>query len=350
MASLSIPSVPLTFPWGTKVPSTGELMSLAEGVFWLRFPLPFALDHINVWLLADEEGWVVVDTGYACALNQATWSQVLAATGRPVHRIIVTHYHPDHLGLAHWLCTQFPQAKVWMSEAEYLTAHMVYHGVGAFEAEALVGLFTQHGLLDERQQMLRERGNAYPRGVDGLPTTIQRLRAGDVLSINKVEWEVKVHHGHSPEHLSLFSPQHQLFIAGDMLLPKISTNVSVWPAFPDGDPLGDFLAALALMQDDLPAETLVLPSHGLPFRGVATRITQLQQHHEQRLAELCTACEKPRHATELLTVLFQRPLDIHQLFFALGEAVAHLNYLMHRGKLCRHLGEDGIYRFVQCGT
>lgn len=338
----------LTLPWGTTIPQPGELLEVADGVFWLRFPLPFALDHINVWLLADEGGWTIVDTGHASALNQATWSALLAAHGGAVRRVIVTHYHPDHIGLAHWLSSQFPAVEVWMSEAEYLTAHMVYHGVGAFQAEALVGLFTQHGLLDERQHLLRERGNAYPHGVAGLPSTIRRLRAGDVLSINGVSWEVMVHHGHSPEHVSLFCATQKLFIAGDMLLPKISTNVSVWPAFPEGDPLGDFLAALVTFEQQLPPDALVLPSHGMPFRGVTTRLAQLRQHHEQRLAELFAACDQPRHATELLSVLFQRQLDTHQLFFALGEAVAHLNYLMHRGKLNRQQGNDGVYRFVQC--
>jgi glyoxylase-like metal-dependent hydrolase (beta-lactamase superfamily II) len=204
----------------------------------------------------------------------------------------------------------------------------------------------RHGLDDVRLKWIAERENLYPRGVPGLPNAHRRLRENETFSIGAHTWRVIVGHGHSPEHASLYCDALGVFIAGDMLLPRISTNVSVWPAEPEADPVGDFLDSLTRYAA-LPPDTLVLPSHGLPFRGLHARVEALHAHHRVRLHSVTQACVTPQAAVDVLPVLFDRKFDDHHLLFAMGEAIAHLNYLLHRGTLRRFMNGGGHYQF-QC--
>jgi glyoxylase-like metal-dependent hydrolase (beta-lactamase superfamily II) len=195
---------------------------------------------------------------------------------------------------------------------------------------------------------MERRGNRYARGVPELPTTFDRLIDDDTVAAGGTTWRVLEGHGHSPEHASLWSEELGVLISGDMLLPKISTNVSVSPAEPDGDPLRRFLESLSAFET-LPPDTLVLPSHGLPFRGIAVRVAQLRSHHRARLAELEAAirgAQAPMSAHELIPVLFARELDAQQRFFAMGETIAHLNHLWHAGRVERRVDADGAIRFA----
>jgi len=329
-----------------EVPGDGELTEVAPGVYWLRMPLPFALDHINLWLLKDNGGWCIIDCGFASDATRANWEQIFAnlPENETVTRLIVTHYHPDHIGLAAWLSERFkltPQ----MALAEFLTAHAAANNTPGYTKEALHVLFHQHGLAADQLKVMAGRGNVYQKMVPELPATFRRIREGDALSINQKSWRVITGYGHAPEHCALYCAELNVLISGDMVLPRISTNVSVGTAEPDGDPLGLFPSSLDRYLE-LPEDTLVLPSHGKVFRGLHPRIAQLKAHHAERLDQLAAACRTPQTAVEVLPVLFKRELDTHQMYFAMGEAVAHLNYLMHRGELRRDLGEDGVYRFV----
>jgi len=337
------PSV-LTYPFDA-VPRPGEGIEVGPGVFWIRMPLPFALDHINLWALEDGEGWTLVDTGYALEPVKELWEQVFATLlrERPVKRIIVTHYHPDHVGLAAWLAQRF-SAPVWMTEAEYLTAHAVWGGFAGYERAAVLELFRAHGLDAKYLTAFSARESAYKRGVPSLPGAFRRIIDNDEIEIGRHTWKVVEGHGHSPEHAALHCRELGLFISGDMLLPRISTNVSVWAKEPEGDPLGLFLESQARYRD-LPANTRVLPSHGRVFHGLHARIEELQAHHSERLRSVREACASPKTAAELLPVLFSRELDVHQVFFAIGEAIAHLNHLMRVGGLTRTAGSDGVFRF-----
>jgi glyoxylase-like metal-dependent hydrolase (beta-lactamase superfamily II) len=337
------------------LPEAGAVLAVADGVYWLRMPLPFALDHINLWLLQDNDGFTAVDTGIALDPVKDAWRAALAGSheksalaGRQVQltRQIVTHFHPDHLGLAAWLESE-TGAPLWMSQGEYLTAQVIAEGVPAYGVGAMLGFFRAHGLDDARLAALEKRGNAYKRGVPDIPASFRRIAEGDVLSIGGRDWRVIVGFGHAPEHVSLYCAELGVLISGDMLLPRISTNISVYAANPGGDPLSLFLDSLGRLTD-LPADTLVLPSHGRPFRGLHTRVDQLRTHHEERCAELLAACaQAPKSAAELLTVLFGRPIDDpHQTMFAMGEAIAHLNYLEAQRRIER-LIENGIIRFTQ---
>ena len=326
-------------------PAPGTVTAVAPGVFWLRMPLPFVLNHINLWLLEDGDGWTIIDCGFATDEARACWTQIFAdhLGGKPVKRVIVTHFHPDHVGLCEWLCAQH-QVMLWMTKAEFLQAHNVLKRGGAADPAALRVMMTRHGLDEPRMKWIDQRDNLYPRGVPALPEAHRRMRDGESFAIGAHTWRVIVGHGHSPEHASLYCETLGVFIAGDMLLPRISTNVSVWPTEPEADPVGDFLDSLT-NYTALPPETLVLPSHGLPFYGIKARVNALYEHHRTRLTRVTTACATPRTAVDVLPVLFDRHFDDHHLLFAMGEAIAHLNYLMHRGTLRRTTDADGHYYF-----
>jgi len=328
-----------------QVPENGQLIEVADGVFWLRMPLPFQLDHINLWLLRDGNGWVIVDTGYPDDAVRDTWSQIIDALDGTVNRLIVTHFHPDHLGLATWLMEK-TGAPLFMTSGEFLTAHAVWHEVGGHGARFMVEQFRQHGLDGERLAKFEQRGSGYRKSVPALPEFYERLKAGDVLTVDGKKWQIIIGHGHAPEHMALYCAELAVLISGDMLLPKISTNISVFASTPNADALGWFLDSLDEMARDLPAETLVLPSHGLPFTGVQPRVEVLRAHHEDRLRALEETCEKaPKSAAELLETLFQRALDTHQTMFAMGEAIAHLNYLEKAGRLSRNTDANGVIRY-----
>jgi len=336
----------LEFPF-RDAPAPADVRQVAPGVHWLRMALPFALDHINLWLLEDGEGWTLVDTGLADAATRAQWDQVFSAMlgARTVRRILVTHFHPDHAGNAGWLCGRFA-APLWITQGEYLTAHSVRAGAAGFVAEATLALFRAHGLDEARLGQLGMRGNLYRRLVGELPTSYRRIIDGESIAVGGRAWRVITGYGHAPEHASLYCEALGLVISGDMLLPAISTHVGVWPTDPEGDPLGYFLSSIRRYRE-LPADVLVLPSHGLPFRGAHARVAQLEAHHEVRLAELLQACgEAPRSAADVLALIFRRPLDTQQMFFAMGEAIAHLHYLERAGRLRRAVGDDGVARFA----
>ena len=336
----------LEFPF-PDVPPAGTVRELVPGVFWLRMPLPFALDHINLWLLKDGDGWTAVDTGIASPETQSNWERIFAehTGGRGLDRVLVTHYHPDHMGNAGWLIERF-NAPLLMTEAEYLTAHAHYDRIAGYGSEATADLFAAHGLDQERVAAIAGRGNPYRQRVSRPPATFQRLMDGDEVLVGEHRWQVIVGYGHAPEHAALYCRALRVLISGDMLLPKISTNVSVWSIEPEGDPLKLFLRSLDRFRP-LPEDTLVLPSHGLPFRGAHTRIAMLHGHHQDRLREVLEACSEPRTAAELMPVLFRRPLDNHQLFFAMGESAAHLHHLWYSGQLERSRGPDGVFRFTR---
>ncbi|WP_374263541.1 MBL fold metallo-hydrolase [Zoogloea sp.] len=327
------------------VPATGATREVAPGVAWVRMPLPFALDHINLWLLDDGEGVAIVDTGYGIDATREAWETILAGLGKPVTRIIVTHCHPDHLGLAQWL-SEKTGAGVAMSLGEYLGGHALWQQLPGYDAVSMVAQFRRHGLDEARCEALARRGNAYARGVPGLPSSYRRLLDGEHLTIGGRAWRVITGYGHSPEHVSLYCEAAGVLISGDMLLPRISTNVSVYAATPDDDPLGRFLDSISGFKQ-LPDSVLVLPSHGNPFRNIGLRVDQLVEHHAARCADLLAACAAPRSAGEILATLFPRELDTHQVMFAMGEAIAHLNHLEHKERVRRSVGDDGVVRFVR---
>ncbi len=345
------------------LPAPGRCLGVAPGVRWLRMGLPFALDHINLWLLRDRQdgvdGWTIVDCGIANEATRTAWEQVFEheLQGLPVLRVLVTHMHPDHVGLAHWLCERWstPQhdCRLWMSSTDWNAARVASGSTTGHGGHSAADFFSRHGLVDpESLAKVRARSNYYASMVPQVPTRYRRLMDGAVVQVggpHARRWHCIAGYGHAPEHMALFAEaegeQPPLLISGDMVLPRISTNVSVMDMEPEADPLSLYLASIEALRA-LPAQTLVLPSHGRPFTGLHTRITQLQQHHEERLADVMAACaQAPQSAAELLPVLFKRALDLHQTTFAMGESIAHLHRLWLQGRLQPVEGPDGVRRF-----
>ena len=346
----------LHYPLADQLPPPGGAMELAPGVKWLRMGLPFALNHVNIWLLRDRlegrEGWTVVDTCIDRPESRADWERVFAAEldGLPVLRVLATHMHPDHVGLAHWLCERWStpehECRLWMSAADYQAARYACQVVNSFGGERLADYFRSHGMTRPGDlEQVRQRKSYYSGLVPALPPCYARLMDGASLTIGGLTWRCIAGYGHSPEHMALYCEQLNVLISGDMALPRISTNVSVYEMEPEADALTQFLDSIDRFLP-LPEDTLVLPSHGKPFRGLHTRIRQLHDHHRERLDEVMHAArEQPVCAYDVLPVLFRRPLDLHQTTFALGETVAHLHRLWYGGQLRRMRGADGIWRF-----
>lgn len=336
----------LSYAFGDTIPAPGTRHEIAPGVYWLRMGLPFALDHINLWLLRDGAGWTIVDCGIANDATRAAWETVFAneLEGLPVTRVIATHCHPDHVGLADWLCSRW-NAPLWMSTGEYGFARMMSGSLPGVDGTAMLPHFQRHGLTDEAMlEKLQGRKSYYPTLVPAVPSSYRRVQDGQVLDIGGHGWRVITGFGHAPEHVSLFCEDLKILVSGDMVLPRISTNVSVFAVEPEANPVQLYLDSLGKYAG-LPDDTLVLPSHGKPFRGLHTRIGQLRDHHRDRLAEVVAACVTPQSAADIVPVMFRRPLDAHQLTFALGEALAHLHKLWFDGTLERTTGADGMIRF-----
>jgi glyoxylase-like metal-dependent hydrolase (beta-lactamase superfamily II) len=330
-----------------ELPAPGTALEVAPGVRWLRMPLPFQLDHINLWLLADDGGWTIVDTGIGNAGTRELWEKVFASlSGNFVlKRVVLTHYHPDHAGNAAWLCERFG-VELWTTQGEYLTAHAVRVATAGYTSAAVLEVFRKNGLDEQRRAAMSGGGNRYAKLVPEFPHSYRRLLDGEKLKIDGRGWRAIVGYGHAPEHMSLYCEDLNVLIAGDMLLSTISTNVSVWSVDPEGDPLRLFLGSIERYRE-LPADVLVLPSHGKPFRGAHERVGQLAQHHQDRFSELLGSLNEPKSAAQLLGVLFRRPLDAHQTFFAMGEAIAHLHYLYYAGQARRAVGADGVMRYAR---
>lgn len=342
----------LHYPFGDTLPAVGRAIEVAPGVKWLRMALPFALDHINLWLLRDRDedgrdGWTIVDCGITNDATRAAWEELFVheLDGLPVLRVIVTHMHPDHIGLAHWLTERW-QCRLWISATDWNAARMASQATIGHGGATAAAFMASHGLTDpEAVDKISKRSNYYASMVPQVPAAFRRLLGGQALRIGAHDWRCIAGYGHAPEHISLHNETLGVLISGDMVLPRISTNVSVMEIEPEANPLPLFLASVAALRA-LPADTLVLPSHGRPFRGLHERIAQLEKHHDERLADLLAACAKePQTAASALGILFRRPLDLHQTTFAMGEAIAHLHALWLDGRVQRRRGEDGVYRF-----
>ncbi|MEM1154620.1 MAG: MBL fold metallo-hydrolase [Pseudomonadota bacterium] len=332
------------------VPEFGDPREVAPGVFWLRLPLPMALDHINVYLLEDEDGWWIIDTGIALGPTEQHWLDVFDShlDNKPVKAVLATHYHPDHLGLAGWLCERW-QAPFFMTQTEYLS------GLSFSRMEQKHFSWTSElhlkraGFSDDEIDQARQRFSGFGAYITPMPTAYRRLADGMTLSINGHDWQVIVGRGHCPEHACLYSRDHGVLISGDQVIPRITSNISVMASEPEANPLKDWLASHVHFVETLPDDVVVLPAHDAPFRGLHDRLKHLSDHHHEHLVSLWEACVGASpNALELLPVLFNRKLDDNSVPLALGECIAHLNYLYHAGHLEREINPAGQYTYRAC--
>ena len=334
----------LTYPIAAP-PAPGEVSRIAPGVLWFRLKLPFALNHVNIYLLEDDDGWLVLDTGIATDDCRAGWDAILSGPlkGERLSRMVVTHFHPDHVGLAGWLHERF-RLKLTMPRTEYLYHLMAAHGRGDMYHAAHSSFYLGHGLSPEMTNAILGRGLNYLQLVSGVPASYDRIAHGDDLPVGGRMFQTLTGGGHALEQAMLHQPGDRLLFAADQVIARISPNVSVHPVEPNENPLGDYLRDLASLRASVAEDVLVLPGHGLPFHGLHTRIDELTAHHAQRCAAIAAACvNEPQSAAALVPLLFDRALDAHQTGFAFGEVLAHVNYMVDLGELSRDQTDQGVW-------
>ena len=322
-----------------------EPLLFHEGIVLFRLPLPFALNHINTYLLDEDDGWTLIDCGLDCAAARQAWEAALASpllAGRPIRRILVTHHHPDHIGLAGWLSMRF-DAPMSITAGEHAVAGRYSDPTRDIVSERLT-FWREHGLPDDAASWLMQRMPRYSKHVHPLPGNVEFVSLQEPLRLGGRSWQPIIGRGHSPQHLSLFDASTGVLISGDQILPEITPNIGVWPGG-DANPLQPFLD-LVVNFAGLGEDPLVLPSHKQPFRGLARRVSEFRHHHEARLGDLVDACVKPITCFEALPALFGRPLRNEELGFGLGEGVAHLNYLEGLGSLRSALDGNGARRYL----
>ena len=332
----------LTYPFGAP-PGPGEAIEVADGVLWVRLSMPIALDHINVYAVRDGHGWAIVDCGLNIPSSRESWDAALAGPlgGRPVTRVICTHMHPDHIGLAGWLCDRF-EVPLVMTRLEYVMARMLLADTGQPAPEFGAVFYRAAGWDEGQIEGYRTGYGQFGRAVSAMPPAYVRIREGDRLAIDGRDWRVVVGEGHSPEHACLWREADGVVLGGDQVLPRISSNVSVWPTEPDADPLGDWLVSLEQLKTVFPPDVLVLPSHGEPFLGVQTRLDALIRGHMTALKRLERTLREPCRAVDVFSALFARPVGDGVRGMATGESLAHLNYLIHRGRVARERDVHGV--------
>ena len=328
-------------------PDSGSATELAPGVFWLRFPLPMSgLNHINLWALRDGDGWVIVDTGIADKVSREIWTKHFRELlgGRPVNRVICTHLHPDHTGLAGWICRKFG-APLLMTRGEYFLCRLMAADTGKAAPEEGIRFYRKCGFTDEQIDLYKLRFGGFGKAIKPLPQSYDRLVDGELGKIGGREWRIVIGSGHSPEHACLYCPELNLALTGDQLLPNISSNVSVWPTEPEGNPLEEWIQSCHKLRDEFPEDILIGPAHGIPFRGAHRRLSKLIEHHEKALNRLAEHCRTPRLATGVYSALFRREINDSNRIMAVGESVAHLNCLRARGVISRRLNDRGQFTY-----
>lgn len=337
----------LSYPFDNR-PNPGELIEVGPGIFWVRMPLPISLNHINLWMLEEQDGWTLVDTGMATEDTKALWEEIFSThlNSKPVKQVIVTHMHFDHLGLAGWLVEKWG-ATLCMSRTEYLSSRVIINEIKSDPPETTVAFFRAAGVEESILDEFKVRFNNRSDFVSPLPSHYKRLTDNQVLQIGSLQWTVIIVEGHSPEHICLHCKSLNIMIAGDQILPRISPNISVRPDEPRANPLHNFLRSCESLKNRLNKDVLILPSHGDPFYGVHLRLQDMINEHKKGLQDLLEFCSQPRSVAEVFPILFKSKINIGNMVIAVGEAVANLNYLVSSKELVVDLGSDGIARYKQ---
>ncbi|MGE8065274.1 MBL fold metallo-hydrolase [Pseudomonas sp. NPDC089569] len=351
MATNPSSRIPLIYPCG-EPPASGTAREIAPGVLWLRMPLPLSLSHINVWAVRDTEGWAIFDTGMHTEATVQAWRSLVGA-GLPLgergpNRVLATHMHPDHIGMAGWLTQEF-DAPLWMTQGEYMMARVLIADAGHAAPLEHVKFYRLAGWGAASLDRYRKRFGGFGKRIYSLPQSYRRLRDGQTLQIGEHQWQVIVGAGHSPEHACFYCPQLKLLISGDQVLPRISSNVSVLAIEPQANPLDDWLQSLDKIKRQVPDDVLVLPAHDDPFHRLHARLDHLDRSQRRALDRLLALLsEGPKRVVDVFSVLFARRIDEDTLPLATGESLANLNYLIEQGSVAVTEDEEGVawYRLV----
>jgi glyoxylase-like metal-dependent hydrolase (beta-lactamase superfamily II) len=336
----------LTFPFSVP-PEPGTLIDVAPGIRWLRLPLPYRLDHVNVYLIENSGGWTIFDTGLGTDACKEAWEAALSGPlkGQYLKSVFVSHFHPDHVGLAGWLCERY-DLELTMPRPEYLHSLLLQFAPADYGEDVFRPFYKRHGLSAEATEIVLSRGHEYLHRTTGVPASYHRIKHADTLTVGARDFQVLTGGGHALEQAMLYRPEERLFIAADQVIARISPNVSVHPMEPDLDALGIYLTSLRAIKASVAPDVLVLPGHGLPFHGLHQRVEELITHHALRCGEIAAACkDTPRSVAEIVPFLFTRALDAHQTGFAFGEVLAHVNHMLGRGELRLETDTGGVDRY-----
>ena len=335
---------PIKTPFETP-PAEGEAIEVAEGVLWVRQPLPMKLDHVNCYVLDDGDSWSIVDTGFDTGKSRLIWEKLLTGplAGKPVGRGIVTHHHPDHIGLAGWFIKEHG-AELVTTRTAWLYARMLTLDDQPLPSDEALRHWRAAGMdkaiFDKR---VAERPFNFSDIVTPLPEGFRRIKEGDTIRIGGRDWDIHIGDGHAPEHATFWSRDCHLVLSGDQILPSISSNLGVYPSEPEADPVGDWLTSCAGFQQFATEDHLALGGHKLPFSGLPLRLRQLIDNHVGALARLRELLVEPRTAGECFGPLFKREIGEAEYGLALVESYAHLNHLYHLGDITRSRRDDGAW-------
>jgi glyoxylase-like metal-dependent hydrolase (beta-lactamase superfamily II) len=337
------PGSNLEYPYNDARPETGQAIEVRPGIHWIRMRLPMQLNHINLWLLEDGDGWTVVDCGIKNDETTEAWKQLFAGVmgNRPIKRVIVTHMHPDHIGLAGWLVRRF-DVELWISRTEYLMCRNLSADTGLEAPKEGLDFYRRAGIPEDLLENYKARFGGFGSGVYKLPNAFKRICDNDEIEIGGRIWQIVGGNGHSPEHCCLWCPEEDIFISGDQLLPRISSNVSVHPTEPEANSLQDWLDSCAKLKRVVPDSALVLPSHNEPFHKATVRLQDLIDMHENNMDKVHTLCAQPQRAVDCFPALFRSRITQGVYLMATGESLAHLNCLRARGRIARHADKNGI--------
>ena len=334
---------PLNYKFQDQAPEPGEVTEVAEGVFWIRMPMWGRLNHINVWLLKDYDGWTIVDTGLCNDEVQGLWQKIFDnhLDGLPIKRVIATHLHSDHTGNAGWICKKW-DCELWMSRADFYMCKVMAADGPSDVPEDAIRFYRRAGFTEDRLDRYRERFGQFGANIAQLPAGYERIKEGQYIDIGGREWRAVIGHGHAPEHVCLYCPGLKVIIAGDQILPRITPNVSVQPSEPNANPLRDFINSCGRLREQLPPDLLVLPAHESLYVGVHERLTALIDWHEVALEKMYELCAEPKRAVDVFSALFKSEITDMSFFPATGEAIAHLHCALDRRIVTVEEDEHGV--------
>ena len=333
-----------------KFPSNKKVLEIQPGIYWARFLLPSLISHVNLYVIEEIDGITIIDTGLSVTSCIDNWSYILKNEfkNKDIKRVIVTHHHPDHIGLIGWFKDNFG-AEIWTSRSSWLTSRMLTLDEKDVISKEVLNFWLSAGMPSEiLQKKCLEKPFNFGDFVEDIPLGYRRILDNEILTIGNKKWNVKLVDGHAPEQILLFCPETKIVISGDQILPRISPNISVYPTEPSADPLGEYLESCENLLKIKDLGYLVLPGHNLPFYGLKTRIKQLLSHHKSALHRIENYIEKkPKSAYDIFLPLFNKKIRRSELVLALGEAVAHVNYLWKRDIIKKEINEKGVILFVK---
>lgn len=334
------------YPHGETIPAPGEAIEVADRILWFRLPLPMKLDHVNIYALDDGDSWTIVDTGFQSDASYEAWETALNGPlkGKPVKRVVVTHHHPDHIGLAGWFKAEHG-AEIYTTRTAWLQARLMVAEDSDAAFEAQVQHMTRAGAPEEMIELSRKRRGFFSGFVHPLTPGFKRIKEGDRITMGGRAWRVFIGNGHAPEHATFWSADGELVLAGDQILPKISPNLGVYAAEPDADPVGEWIEACERFSTYAREDHLVLPGHNRPFTGLPKRLDMLIDNHHGALKRMRKYLAYWRSAVDCFDTMYKRSIHKNEFGLAMVEAIAHLNHLFDTGEADKRLDPDGVLRF-----